>query len=49
MYESDFDHPEYGYHRWFRVGKEHYLAEWQSAIEASYQIVYLANAKCQSE
>ena len=41
--ESDFDHPESGYHTWFRVGKAHYLNEWQAAIEASHQIVYLAN------
>ena len=41
--ESDFDHPEAGYHSWFKVRKEHYLAEWQAAIEASHEIVYLAN------
>ena len=41
--ESAFDDPQAGYHRWFRVGKEHYLIEWQTAIEASPQIVYLSN------
>jgi hypothetical protein len=41
--ESNFDDPEAGYQRWFRVGKQHYLKEWQAAIEASHQIVYQSN------
>src|SRR5690348_8898182 len=39
--ESDFDHPEAGYHRWFRVPEEHYQMECEAAMEASRQIVYL--------
>lgn len=43
--ERDFDYPdsESGYQGWFKVRKDHYLEEWQSAIKASYEIVYLAN------
>ncbi len=41
--ESDFDHPQAGYLSWFKVERERYLNEWQAAIEASHQIVYLSN------
>lgn len=47
--ESNFNHPEAGYSRWFRVPKKLYLAEWQAAIEASRQIVYLANREYNEE
>jgi hypothetical protein len=45
--EREFEYPttESGYQRWFKVRKDHYLAEWQSAIEASHEIVYLENAE----
>lgn len=35
IWESDFDEPERGVLRWFKVPKEQYLAEWQQAIQAS--------------
>ena len=41
--EGDFDNPQAGYHRWFKVEEERYLNEWQAAIEASHRIVYLSN------
>lgn len=45
--EREFEYPttESGYQRWFKVRKDHYLAEWQSAIEASHEIVYLDNVE----
>jgi hypothetical protein len=47
--ESNFNHPEAGYYRWFRVPKELYQAEWRAAIEASNRIVYLANREYNEE
>ena len=47
--ESDSEHPEAGYRRWFRVPTELYQAEWQAAIEAGRQIVYLANREYNEE
>ena len=38
--ESDFDDHASGYHCWFRVRKERYLTEWQSALEACRRIIH---------
>ena len=37
--EGDFDDDGSGYHCWFRVSKERYLAEWQLALEACRRII----------
>ncbi|MDQ2716960.1 MAG: hypothetical protein M3Z08_18810 [Chloroflexota bacterium] len=37
--EGDFDDHTSGYHCWFRVRKERYLAEWQLALEACRRII----------
>lgn len=47
--ETDYEHPEAGYCRWFRVPTKRYQAEWQAAIEAGRQIVYLANREYNEE
>jgi hypothetical protein len=35
IWESDFDRPEKGILRWFKVPRERYIREWQQAIEMS--------------
>jgi hypothetical protein len=37
--EGDVDDPTAGYHCWFRVSKERYLAEWQAALQACRRIM----------
>ncbi len=43
--EGDADDHTAGYHCWFRVRKELYLTEWQSALEACRRIIRQAEEK----
>lgn len=37
--EGDFDHPEKGFHSWFKVEKERYMEQWHAAIDLCKQRV----------
>lgn len=43
--EGDIDDDTSGYHCWFRVRKERYLAEWQLALEACRRIISQVEGK----